>query len=240
MSLENAGHQESERTGRTVRRGGEAELGTGRDEAGSARRDRGGSGRGDLLGQALARENLARAWQRVKANRGSAGVDGLSIDDTAEYLKTHWPQIRTDLLTGRYRPQPVRRVQLPKSGGGIVSFKQRIRQLTRRNGGRSLAQVVIDLRRYVLGWKAYFQLAQTPTVLRGLDKWLRHRLRAIQLKHWRWGTTVHRSLRVLGATSDQAAQIASGTRSWWRNSAHGLHRILTIAYFDRLGVPRLS
>jgi RNA-directed DNA polymerase len=55
----------------------------------------------------------------VKANRGSAGVDGLSIDDTADYLKAQWPQIRTDLLAGRYRPQPVRRVQIPKSGGGM-------------------------------------------------------------------------------------------------------------------------
>jgi group II intron reverse transcriptase/maturase len=90
-----------------------------RDEAGSARHDLEGSGRGDLLGQALARENLVLAWKRVKANRGSAGVDGLSIDDTAGHLETHWPQIRADLLAGRYRPQPVRRVQIPKSSGGM-------------------------------------------------------------------------------------------------------------------------
>ncbi len=406
--------------------------------------------------RALARENLVRAWKRVKANKGSAGVDGLSIDDAADYLKTQWPQIRADLLAERYRPQPVRRVQIPKSGGGmrelgiptvtdrliqqallqvlqpridptfseysygfrpgrrahdavlqaqryvqdgyrivvdvdlekffdrvnhdvlmhrlskriedkavlrlirrylqagvmhngvameryegtpqggplspllanvlldevdkeleqrghrfvryaddcnvyvrsqkagervlrglrklyerlhlkvneaksavtsafgrkllgyclragpggvvkraiarksIVSFKQRVRQLTRRNGGRSLTRVVIDLRRYVLGWKAYFHLAQTPTVLRGLDEWLRHRLRAIQLKHWRRGTTVYRSLRAMGATQDQAARIASGTRRWWWNSAQGLNCLMPIAYFDRLGVPRLS
>ncbi len=118
MSLENASHQEPKQSGRTVRRRGEAESGTGRDEAGSARCDREGSGRGDLLGQALATENLVRAWKRVKANRGSAGVDGLSIEDTADYLKSQWSQIRTDLLAERYRPQPVRRVQLPKSGGG--------------------------------------------------------------------------------------------------------------------------
>jgi RNA-directed DNA polymerase len=92
----------------------------------------------------------------------------------------------------------------------------------------------------MLGWKAYFHLAQTPGVFRQLDEWLRHRLRAIQLKHWRRGTTVYRSLRVMGATCDQAASIASGTRSWWRNSAQGLNRLLPIAYFDRLGVPRLS
>ncbi len=115
MSLDYALHQKPGQPGRSVRRQGEAMSATGRDEAGSARRDREGSGRGDLLWQALARGNVVVAWKRVKANRGSAGVDGLSIDDTADYLKTHWPRIRADLLAGRYRPQPVRRVQIPKS-----------------------------------------------------------------------------------------------------------------------------
>ena len=59
------------------------------------------------------------AWKRVKANRGSAGVDGLTIQTTAEYLKTHWPRIRESLQNGSYRPQPVRRVQIPKSGGDM-------------------------------------------------------------------------------------------------------------------------
>ena len=122
----------------------------------------------------------------------------------------------------------------------LLAFKQRVRQLTPRNAGRSMAEVVQGLRRYLLGWKGYFHLAQTPTILRRLDEWLRHRLRAIQLKHWRRGTTVYRSLRAMGATSDQAACIASGTRSWWRNSAKGLNRLMPIAYFDQLGVPRLS
>jgi retron-type reverse transcriptase len=58
------------------------------------------------------------AWQRVKANRGGAGVDGLTIAATQEYLKTHWPQIRESLLNGSYRPMPVRRVQIPKPDGG--------------------------------------------------------------------------------------------------------------------------
>ncbi len=455
MSLENARHQKPGQPGRSGRRRGEAESETARDEAGSARHDREGSGRDDLLRQALARENLVRAWKRVKANRGSAGVDGLSIGDTADYLKAQWPQIRADLLAGRYRPQPVRRVQIPKSGGGmrelgiptvtdrliqqallqvlqpridptfseysygfrpgrrahdavlqaqryvqdgyrivvdvdlekffdrvnhdvlmhrlskrikdkavlrlirrylqagvmsngmameryegtpqggpispllanvlldevdrvleqrghrfvryaddcnvyvrsqkagervlrglrktyarlhlkvnesktavsgafgrkllgyclwlgprdevkravaataIKTYKRRIRQITRRNGGRSLSEVAEELRRYILGWKAYFRLAQTPRVFRVLDEWLRHRLRALQLKHWRRGTTAYSSLRALGATPDLAARVASGTRRWWHNSSQGLNRVLPIAYFDKLGVPRL-
>lgn len=62
---------------------------------------------------------MVMAWKRVKANRGSAGVDGKSIAETVDYLKTHWPRIREALLNGSYRPEPVRRVQIPKPGGGM-------------------------------------------------------------------------------------------------------------------------
>ena len=456
MSLGSAGHQKSGQPGRAERGQGEALPGIGRDEAQPARRESEGLGRDSLLTQALARANLVLAWKRVKANRGSAGVDGLTIDATAEYLKTHWPRIREELQMGRYRPQPVRRVQIPKSGGGmrelgiptvtdrliqqallqvlqpvidptfsehsygfrpgrrahdavlqaqrhvqdgfrvvvdvdlekffdrvnhdvlmdrlskriadkavlrlirrylaagimdhgvvmeryegtpqggplspllanvlldevdrelerrghrfvryaddcnvyvrsfrtgervldglrklytrlhlkvneaktavaratgrkflgfalwraaggevkravaakaIGTYRLRIRQITRRNCGRSLVEVAEELRRYVPGWKAYFQLAQTPRVFRELDEWLRHRLRALQLKHWRRGTTIYREMRTLGASIDQAAQVAGNARRWWHNSRLELNRIMPIAYFDRLGVPRLS
>jgi RNA-directed DNA polymerase len=76
--------------------------------------------------------------------------------------------------------------------------------------------------------------------MRELDEWLRHRLRALHLKHWRRGKTMYRELRALGATSEQAARIASNARRWWRNSRYELNRIMPISYFDRLGVPRLS
>lgn len=90
------------------------------------------------------------------------------------------------------------------------------------------------------GWKAYFRLAQTPKVMRGLDEWLRHRLRAVQLKQWRGGTTMFRALRALGASVDLAARIAGHARRWRRNSRMGLNRVLPVEYFDRLGVPRFS
>lgn len=122
----------------------------------------------------------------------------------------------------------------------LDNFKHRIRQLTRRSAGRSMSQVVDRLKPYVLGWKAYFGMAQTPHVWRELDKWLRHRLRAIQLKHWRRGTTIYRALRALGAREEVALQVAGNSRSWWRNSDKLLNTVLTIAYLDRLGVPRLS
>ena len=411
---------------------------------------------GSLLRAALTRENMQQALKRVKSNKGAAGVDGLDIEQTIEHLRTHWPQIRGQLLQGTYRPSPVRRVTIPKPDGGqrelgiptvtdrliqqallqvlqplidptfsehsygfrpgrrahdavkaaqayvqsgrrvvvdvdleqffdrvnhdilierlhrrvpdagfirlirayldsgimgagvvqrrvqgtpqggplspllanvlldevdkelerrghcfaryaddcnvyvhshragervmhlmrslyaklrlkvnetksavasalgrkflgyslwvakgrevklavakkaVRTFKQRVRELTWRSGGRSLTEVVERLRSYLLGWKAYFGLAQTPGVWLRLDEWLRHRLRAVQLKHWKRGTTMFRELRALGASRDIAAQVAANARRWWFNSAKLVHHVLTIAYFDSLGVPRLS
>jgi RNA-directed DNA polymerase len=456
VSLARAGHQKPGRPGRAEAGRGEATLEIGRDEARVARQGNEGLGRGSLLGQALASANLAAAWRRVKANRGSAGADGRSIEETAGYLRVHWPEVREALLDGSYRPTPVKRVQIPKPSGGVrelgiptvidrliqqallqvlqpridprfsehsygfrpkrrahdavlqarrhvqegykvvvdvdlekffdrvnhdilmqrlsrhiddkavlrlirryleagimdagmvmqryegtpqggplspllanvlldevdrelerrghrfvryaddcnvyvrsqragervleglrrlyarlhlkvneaktavapaigrkflgyqlwrgtdgqikcavsllarATFKQRIRKITRRSGGQSLPQVAERLRAYVPGWKAYFHLAQTPRVFRELDEWLRHRLRALQLKHWRRGTTMYRELLALGASAADARRVAANSRCWWRNSRYALNRAMPIAYFDRLGVPRLS
>jgi group II intron reverse transcriptase/maturase len=441
--------------GRAVSGQGEALPQTASDETGLPRQAAEGAER-DLLVQALARENLQCAWKRVKANKGAAGVDGLDIVRTGEHLKHAWPSIRQQLLEGTYRPQPVRRVGIPRPDGserelgiptvtdrliqqallqvlqplidptfsahsygfrpgcrardavlaaqryasqgchvvvdvdlskffdrvnhdilidrlrkrvndagvirlvraylnagimdgGVViervegtpqggplspllanvlldevdralerrghcfaryaddcnvyvhsekagervmrllrhcydklhlkinesksavagvfgrkflgyalwqagngevrrgvsgktleAFKQRVRQLTRRNGGRSMAEVVVRLRRYLLGWKGYYGLAQTPRIWRSLDEWIRRRLRALQLKQWGRGKTIYRELLRLGATPRVAQSVAALSRRWWHNSLSAVHHVLTIAYFDRLGVPRLS
>jgi RNA-directed DNA polymerase len=103
-----------------------------------------------------------------------------------------------------------------------------------------MAQVVDKLRPYLLGWKAYFGLAQTPKVWRELDEWLRHRLRAIQLMHWKRPRAIYRELKALGASEDVAKQVAGNCHRWWRNSRGAINSVLTVAYFDRLGLPRLS
>ena len=72
-----------------------------------------------LMEEVCERENLVRAWQRVRGNKGAPGVDGMTIDDAASYLREHWPDIRSQLLSGTYRPQPVRRVEIPKPDGGV-------------------------------------------------------------------------------------------------------------------------
>lgn len=131
-------------------------------------------------------------------------------------------------------------VKLKVADKPLATFKQRIRELTKRSGGRSMPQIVEKLRSYMLGWRGYFKLAQTPQVWRRLDEWLRHRLRAIQLKHWKRGKTMYREMLQLGATPLVAQRVAASSTCWWRNADRLLKTVLTIAYFDQLGVPRLS
>jgi len=72
-----------------------------------------------LTEEVCERENLRRALRRVQANKGSAGVDGMSVGALESYLREHWPAIREQLLSGTYKPQPVRRAQIPKPDGGM-------------------------------------------------------------------------------------------------------------------------
>jgi RNA-directed DNA polymerase len=72
-----------------------------------------------LMEEVCERENCKRALKRVKANKGSPGVDGMTVHDLLGYLQQHWPTIREQLLSGTYKPQPVRRVEIPKPDGGV-------------------------------------------------------------------------------------------------------------------------
>ena len=72
-----------------------------------------------LMEEVCSRENLETAWKRVRRNKGSPGVDGMTIDAAKDYLREHWPNIRSQLLRGTYQPLPVKRVEIPKPDGGI-------------------------------------------------------------------------------------------------------------------------
>lgn len=122
----------------------------------------------------------------------------------------------------------------------LGTMKERVRTITSRMRGRSLTTVAEDLKEYLVGWRAYFQLAETPNVFRDLDKWLRHRLRCLQLKQWKRGPTVYRELMARGASKATAAQVARYTPRWWHNSDKLLNSALPSRYFDGLGVPRLA
>jgi len=72
-----------------------------------------------LIEEACEKENLKEALRRVKANAGAAGVDGMSVKELPDFLRENWPRLKEQLLSGTYRPQPVRRVEIPKTGGGM-------------------------------------------------------------------------------------------------------------------------
>jgi RNA-directed DNA polymerase len=72
-----------------------------------------------LMEEICERENLKQALRQVKGNKGSAGVDGITVNQLTDYLKQHWPVIREQLLSGTYEPKPVRRVEISKPDGGV-------------------------------------------------------------------------------------------------------------------------
>jgi RNA-directed DNA polymerase len=456
MSLEDATPQMSS-TERPIAAGGET-LGDGRRvEASSATHGTDRPGTSGLMEAALTRSNLRAALKRVKQNKGSPGIDGMTVEELPNHLRVHWPRLREQLLMGTYQPQPVRRHAIPKSGGGerelgiptvldrfiqqallqvlqprfdptfsehshgfrprrsahdavreakryvqqgkrwvvdvdleaffdrvnhdvlmgrlakriedrrvlglirrylnagimvngvvtdrqegtpqggpispllanvlldevdkelekrghafvryaddcnvyvrsrragervmqalrrlyaqlhlrvnesksavapvqerkflgytfwvspknevrctiarkaLDTMKDRVRHMTSRMRGRSLAQVCQDLRAYLPGWKKYFQLVEFPSVFRELDRWIRHRLRALQLKQWVRGVTIFRELRTRGLSSRDARRVAGNASRWWHNSGMRLIGVaLPNKLFDELGLPRLA
>ena len=72
-----------------------------------------------LMDEVCAHDNCVQALKRVKSNKGSPGIDGMTVEQLPGYLKEHWPAIREQLLAGTYKPQPVKRVEIPKPDGGM-------------------------------------------------------------------------------------------------------------------------
>lgn len=126
------------------------------------------------------------------------------------------------------------------SAKALSAMKERVRLITRRTRGRSIEHVVEDLRGYLVGWKQYFKLAETPRVFADLDEWIRHRLRALHLKQWKRPTKMYDELRARGLSAVAARRVAANPRSWWKNSAMSIHIALPNRYFDELGVPKLA
>src|ERR1035441_1773781 len=77
------------------------------------------AGNQQLMEEVVERENLIKALKRVQANKGSPGVDGMTVDELPEYLKRHWTVTREQLMSRTYKPQPVRRHEIEKQGGGM-------------------------------------------------------------------------------------------------------------------------
>lgn len=132
----------------------------------------------------------------------------------------------------------VKRRVAPKA---LEKMKERVREITSRSGGRSLTQVVALLRSYLVGWKAYFHLADTPGVFADVDQWLHRRLRMLILKQQKRGTTLYRTLRARGVSDRLARAAAAHCRRWWAIATHGaLKTAFPTQYLVSLGVPHLG
>jgi RNA-directed DNA polymerase len=122
----------------------------------------------------------------------------------------------------------------------LVRFKRKIRELTSRTRGISVEQMTKGLADYLRGWKAYFGFCETPMVLERLDKWLRHRLRAVIWKQWKRGRVRFANLCALGVNRSMAARTAGSAHGPWRiANSRALSYAFPISYFDSLGLPRL-
>lgn len=132
---------------------------------------------------------------------------------------------------------PKRLVKRKVASQALTKFKERVRELTSRNCGRSQEQVVKDLNVYLRGWKEYFRLADTPGIFSDLDSWIRRRLRMLRLKQWKRGTTCYRELTARGLSSNAAASISSRQRSYWRMAGtSGMNIAFPNSYFDAMGL----
>jgi len=132
--------------------------------------------------------------------------------------------------------EPKRRI----AAKALVRFKQKVRELTGRTRGISIEQMTKELSSYLRGWKSYFGFCETPSVLENLDQWIRRRLRSVIWKQWKRGKVRFAKLRALGVNKDLAAKTAGSAHGPWHiANSRALSYALPIAYFDKLGVPRL-
>lgn len=179
----------------------------------------------------------ARAGQRVMASLTAFIARRLKLKVNAQKSAVARPAQRKFLgFSLTQHKQPKRRIA-PKA---LQRCKERVRELTSRTRGVSMERMVEVLATYLRGWQSYFGFCETPSVLQGLDKWLRRRLRAVLWKQWKRGRRRFAELRKRGVGHDLAAQTAGSAHGPWRlANSPALSFALPNAYFDSLGLPRL-
>jgi len=121
----------------------------------------------------------------------------------------------------------------------IAKLKARVRELTRRTRGNTMARIVAELRESLLGWKAYFGIAEVLSPLREIDKWARRKLRCYLWKQW--GPAGYRELRKRGVSVREAWNTSKSAHGPWRLSkTPALARALPLRYFETMGLPSLA
>ena len=119
-------------------------------------------------------------------------------------------------------------------------FMEKMRHLTRRTRSGKMEDIVKDVNQSSRGWIAYYRLATTPSVYQGLDEWIRRRLRQMQWKRWKRGTTRYRELVRLGVPPERAALGAVGTSPWRMSRTPVIHEALSNAYWRNLGLESIA
>ncbi|MFZ4779747.1 MAG: reverse transcriptase domain-containing protein [Terrimicrobiaceae bacterium] len=119
-------------------------------------------------------------------------------------------------------------------------FAEKIRRLTKRTRSGKMEDIVSEINRYTRGWIGYFRLATTPSVYQGLDEWIRRRLRQMQWKRWKRGTTRYRELVKLGVPRERAALGAGGTSPWRMSHSPIIHEALNNAYWRSTGLESIT
>lgn len=119
-------------------------------------------------------------------------------------------------------------------------FAEKIRRLTKRTRSGKMEDIVSEVNRYTRGWIGYFRLATTPSVYQGLDEWIRRRLRQMQWKRWKRGTTRYQELVRLGVSRERAALGAGGTSPWRMSHSPIIHEALNNAYWRSTGLESIT
>jgi len=179
-----------------------------------------------------------RAGERVMASitRFITTKLKLKVNEQKSAVARPWERkfLGFSFTSGR---MPKRRIA-PKA---VLRFQARVRELTGRMQGRSTERMVTELTRYLQGWIGYFGKCQTPSVLARLEEWVRRRLRSAIWKQWQRGRARYVELRKRGVGMILAAQTAASAHGPWRlANSPALALALSNAYFDSLGIPRLT
>jgi hypothetical protein len=202
----------------------------------------------------FARENMQAALKRVESNKGAAGVDGMKVEDLRGYLKMHWLEVREALESGKYRPSPVRRVEIPKPEGGVRQLG--IPTVQDRLIQQAIAQVLSPMYEqefspYSYGFRsgrsAHQAIQKSQEYIREGYDWVvdidlekffdrvNH-----EWKRWKRGTTRYRELVRLGVPKERAALGAIGTSPWRMSRTPVIHEALNNAYWRNAGLESIA
>jgi hypothetical protein len=201
-----------------------------------------------------------QAFKRVKSNKGSPGIDGMTVEQlrtTAKWdLQAAAGETGRDTQAGRRgasighpdgRPQVPRlqpykgtRTEAAHRRQGDGALQAKSAGTYGRKRGISIEQMTKELSSYLRGWKGYFGFCETPSVLERLDQWIRQRLRSVIWKQWKRGRIRFAKLHQRGVSRDLAAQTAGSSHGPWRiANSPAMKYAFPNAYFDLLGLPRL-